>query len=94
VTLQPFDGCEPGDPVEPVPSTLALHPARVRQIIDSLVDERERQNFGRFQRDATPIQVPWHAEALHQALGYPLPPGPHPPPDRVLYRRYAIVCTP
>jgi hypothetical protein len=94
VTLRPWDGRVASDPVEPVPATLALHPARVRQIIDSLVDERERQNFGRFQRDATPIQVPWHAEALHQALGYPLPPGPHPPPDRVLYRRYAIVCTP
>lgn len=85
----------PGHPLlEPVPPSSPVEPDQVRAIIDGLVSGREEQNYGRHGRNVTPIVVPWTPAEVHTALGYPVPNGPHPPPQRVLYRGYAIEAAP
>jgi hypothetical protein len=61
-------------------------PHHDRRIIDTLVDARQNRDCF----DVTAIPVPLNPLRLHVALGLPLPHGPHPLPNHVVYRGYRI----
>lgn len=60
-----------------------------RKQIDQAIDWRKQH----LPWDISPVRVRMKAAQLHEALGYPLPRGPHPVPSYCTYRGFRIEAT-
>jgi len=66
-----------------------MNPYQRRRAIDAAVDARRKYQSWSF----AAIKVRMTAPAMMEALGYPVPRGPHPCPSHCLYRGYRIEAT-